>query len=311
MKKVHDLIILGSGPAGWTAALYAARAGLKPLVITGSSIGGQLMTTTNVDNWPGQFNDLLGPDLMSKMQEHAVHFGAEVIIDEVMETNFLSSPFSLKGNKDYYAKSVIICTGANAKYLDLPSEQQFLGKGVSGCATCDGFFYRNEEVAVVGGGASAVEEALYLSSIAKKVHMIHRKESFKAESIMIDKLYEKVKQEKIALHLNATVQEILGDEKGVHSVEILQNDKKKVILVNGVFIAIGHTPNTKIFIPQISLNEQNYIVTGTVEHYKTQTNIAGIFAAGDVQDDRYRQAITSAGTGCQAALDAIAFLQQK
>lgn len=309
MNKINDVIILGSGPAGWTAALYAARAGLNPLVITGMAKGGQLMTTTEVDNWPGDPHGLLGPALMDRMEEHAVRFGTQVVFDEIVSVDFSKRPFTLMGEKQYLANAVILCTGANAKYLGLPSEQEYLGRGVSGCATCDGFFYKDQEVAVIGGGNTAIEEAIYLSNIASKVHLIHRREKFKAEKIMIDKLYEKVEQEKIQLHLNSTTQEIIGNDMGVNGVKI--DTLPAPIPLHGVFIAIGHKPNTDILKSQLKTNEYGYLVTGDNKSMKTQTSIEGVFAAGDVQDDIYRQAITSAGTGCQAALDAIRFLESK
>lgn len=303
MNKIQEVIILGSGPAGWTAALYAARAGLKPIVITGMAKGGQLMTTTEVDNWPGDSHGLMGPELMDRMEKHAVMFGTEVIFDEITSVDFSQQPFVLKGEKEYYCKSLIICTGANAKYLGIDSESEFMGRGVSGCATCDGFFYKGQEVAVVGGGNTAVEEALYLTNIATKVHLIHRREKFKAEKIMIDKLMQKVDEGKIFLHLNSITQEILGNDSGVTSVRLNTGD----IDVQGVFIAIGHKPNTDIFLNKLVINEYGYIQTKY--DMATQTSVKGIFAAGDVQDDIYRQAITSAGTGCQAALDALRYLE--
>lgn len=308
MNKVRDIIILGSGPAGWTAALYAARAGLNPLVITGVSRGGQLMTTTEVDNWPGDAHGLLGPALMQRMEEHAIKFGTEVIVDEITSVDFTQKPFTLRsGEREYKALSVIICTGASAKYLELPSEREFFGRGVSGCATCDGFFYKGQEVAVVGGGNTALEEAIYLSGIASKVHLIHRRERFKAEKIMIDKLNKRVEEGSIVLHLNSVTQSIVGDKSGVTGIKI--SSLIDPIALQGVFIAIGHKPNTDMFKGQLDMNDYGYLVTGKNLASKTQTNIEGVFAAGDVQDDIYRQAITSAGTGCQAALDAIRYLE--
>lgn len=307
-NETRDLIILGSGPAGWTAALYAARAGLKPLVITGLNKGGQLMTTTEVDNWPGDPHDLLGPTLMQRMEEHAIKFGTEVIFDEIHSVDFSNPKLTLTGSSSYQTKSLIICTGASAKYLGIPSEEKFLGKGVSGCATCDGFFYKEQQVAVIGGGNTAIEEALYLSNIASKVHLIHRRNKFKAEKIMIDRLYKKVEEGKIVLHLESNTEEILGDKSGVIAIKI--DTKDSPILLKGVFVAIGHKPNTDIFKGQLDMNDYGYLLTGQDSLFKTQTNIPGIFAAGDVQDDIYRQAITSAGTGCQAALDSIKFLEQ-
>lgn len=312
-EKIHDLIILGSGPAGWTAALYASRAGIKPLLITGLAKGGQLMTTTDVDNWPGDPEGVLGSALMERMEAHAIKFGTQTVLDEITEVNLSQKPFYLKGDKEYFCKSLIIATGAKAKYLGLESEQKYMGLGVSGCATCDGFFYRNQEVAVIGGGNTAVEEALYLSNICSKVHLIHRKHKFKAEQIMIDKLYEKVNEGKIILHMNCVTEEILGNEQGVNGIRIHgTNDSTTTeISLQGVFVAIGHQPSTELFINQLQMNEHGYLKTNLehAKHNKTQTSMEGVFAAGDVQDDVYRQAITSAGTGCQAALDAVRYLE--
>jgi thioredoxin-disulfide reductase len=304
-----QLIILGSGPAGWTAALYAARAGLNPIVITGLEKGGQLMTTTEVDNWPGDPHGLQGPQLMERMEEHAIKFGTRVIFDHIHSVDFSNKPFVLKGdNGDYHADSLIISTGASAKYLGLPSEEAFKGKGVSGCATCDGFFYRNQDVAVIGGGNTAVEEALYLSNIADKVYLIHRRNTFKAEKIMIDKLMQRVTEGKIILKLNSQTHEIIGDAAGVNGIIIKTEDTLDTIPVHGVFVAIGHSPNTSIFKDYLTMDDYGYLYTNKLSAYQTQTNIEGIFAAGDVADNIYRQAITSAGSGCQAALDAALFL---
>jgi thioredoxin-disulfide reductase len=305
-----QLIILGSGPAGWTAALYAARAGLNPIVITGLEKGGQLMTTTEVDNWPGDPHGLQGPQLMERMEEHAIKFGTRVIFDHIHSVDFSNKPFVLKGdNGDYHADSLIISTGASAKYLGLPSEEAFKGKGVSGCATCDGFFYRNQDVAVIGGGNTAVEEALYLSNIADKVYLIHRRNTFKAEKIMIDKLMQRVTEGKIILKLNSQTHEIIGDAAGVNGIIIKTEDTLDTIPVHGVFVAIGHSPNTSIFKDYLTMDDYGYLYTNKLSAYQTQTNIEGIFAAGDVADNIYRQAITSAGSGCQAALDAARFLE--
>lgn len=314
MTRELDLVIIGSGPAGWTSAMYAARAGLKPVVITGFSVGGQLTTTTDVENWPADVDGVQGPELMVRFQNHAEKFGTEVINDEITSVDFSKRPykiFSATGN-EYICKTIIICTGANAKYLGIPSEQKYMGKGVSGCATCDGFFYKNQEVAVVGGGNTAVEEALYLSNIASKVHLIHRRNEFKAEKIMINRLLQKVEEGKIVLHTDSITDEILGDKSGVNSIRIKHKDTEKLTTINlqGVFIAIGHSPNTEIFKQYITLDQGGFIITKTNPHKITETNLPGIFAAGDVQDSIYRQAITSAASGCQAALDAQRFLEE-
>lgn len=310
-KEKHHLVILGSGPAGWTAAIYAARAGLKPVVISGFSKGGQLMTTTDVENWPGE-KAVEGPELISNLESHAVHFGTQIIEDHIDRVDFSKRPFKLFSHEaEYECDSVIICTGANAKYLGLESEQEFFGRGVSGCATCDGFFYRNDEVAVVGGGNTAVEEAIYLSNIASKVHLVHRRDTFKAEKIMIDRLQRRVEQGLVELHLDNEVNEVKGDESGVTSLEIKNTKTGDLtdIPLRGVFIAIGHSPNTLVFKGQLELDVSGYIVTKKASNHVTQTSVRGVFAAGDVQDSRYRQAITSAGAGCQAALDAIEYLE--
>lgn len=312
-KMIHEkLIILGSGPAGWTAALYASRAGINPLVITGLEKGGQLMTTTDVDNWPGSTDGILGPMLMQNLEDHAIKFGTRVEYDTVTHVDLSQKPFILKtdNNKTFTTDSLIISTGASAKYLGLPSEAMFLGRGVSGCATCDGFFYRGEEVAVIGGGNTAVEEALYLSNIASRVYLIHRRETFKSEKILIDNIYEKVKEGKIELVLNSQLHEVLGDETGVNSIEIKnKNGEIREISLKGVFIAIGHKPNTDIFKHQLKMDDYGFLETHKNAHFYTQTSIEGVFAAGDVQDSIYRQAITSAGSGCQAALDAVRYLE--
>ena len=304
-----ELIILGSGPAGYTASIYAARANLNPILITGLEVGGQLTTTTEVENWPGDINDLQGPELMDRMKMHAEKYNVKIINDYVKEVNFKDKPFKLLGEKDtYQASAVIIATGASAKYLGLESEQKFLGRGVSACATCDGFFYRDQEVVVVGGGNTAVEEALYLSNICSKVHLVHRRDEFRAEKILQDRLFRKVKEGKVNLLLNSTLKEVVGDQV-VEKVILENNDGNQFDLkVDGVFIAIGHKPNTDIFQGQLSM-ENGYIVTKTgFDNGATSTSVPGIFAAGDVADYSYRQAITSAGFGCMAALDAEVYL---
>lgn len=305
------LLILGSGPAGYTAAVYAARANLNPVLITGMAQGGQLMTTTEVDNWPADPDGVQGPELMSRFEKHAARFNTEIVFDHIHTTHLTEKPIRLVGDAgEYTCDALIISTGATAKYLGLPSEEAFMGRGVSACATCDGFFYRNQEVAVVGGGNTAVEEALYLANIASKVTLIHRREKFKAEKIMIDKVMEKVAAGKIVLELNAQLDEVLGDKTGVTGLRVknVNDGSSKDIAVKGVFIAIGHKPNTDIFQGQLEM-EDGYIVTKGGRHGNaTATNIAGVFAAGDVQDHIYRQACTSAGTGCMAALDAERYL---
>lgn len=307
------VLILGSGPAGYTAAVYAARANLQPLLITGMAQGGQLMTTTEVDNWPADAEGVQGPDLMQRFQAHAERFKTHMVFDHIHTVDLAKRPFTLTGDSGTYTcDALIIATGATAKYLGLPSEEAFMGKGVSACATCDGFFYRDQDVCVVGGGNTAVEEALYLSNIARKVVLIHRRDSFRAEPIMVDKLMEKVQAGKIELKLFATVDEVLGDAKGVNAVRIksTQDGSTEEVPVQGCFIAIGHAPNTDIFKGQLEM-ENNYLVTqGGHQGFATQTSVPGVFAAGDVQDHVYRQAITSAGTGCMAALDAQRFLEE-
>ncbi len=307
----HRLLILGSGPAGYTAAVYAARANLKPVLITGIAQGGQLMTTTEVDNWPADVNGVQGPELMQRFQQHAERFNTQIVFDQIHTTKLQQKPFTLIGDAGTYTcDALIICTGASAQYLGLPSEEAFMGKGVSGCATCDGFFYRNKPVAVVGGGNTAVEEALYLANIASHVTLIHRRDTFRAEKIMIDHLMDKVKEGKITLQLHQTLDEVLGDNSGVTGARLknVQMGATQDIKVDGVFIAIGHKPNTEIFVGQLEM-ENGYLVTqGGRNGNATQTSIAGVFAAGDVQDHIYRQACTSAATGCMAALDADKFL---
>jgi thioredoxin-disulfide reductase len=305
------LIILGSGPAGYTAAVYAARAGLKPTLITGMAQGGQLMTTTEVDNWPADVNGVQGPELMQRFQGHAERFGTNMIFDHINQVDLQHRPFTLTGDMgSYTCDALIIATGASAKYLGLPSEETFAGRGVSACATCDGFFYKDQDVAVVGGGNTAIEEALYLANIARTVIVIHRRESFRAEKILIDKLLERVKEGKIILKLNATVDEILGDDSGVNAVRInYVENESELLAVTGIFIAIGHQPNTQIFKGQLIMDDTGYLITkGGNEGNVSATNIPGVFAAGDVKDHVYRQAITSAASGCQAALDADHYL---
>ena len=305
------LIILGSGPAGYTSAIYAARANLKPVLITGIQQGGQLMTTTDVDNWPADSNGVLGPDLMLRFEEHAKRFNTEIIFDQINSVDFKNKPLKLFGDNDTYtADSVIISTGASAKYLGLDSESKFMGKGVSACATCDGFFYKNQDVAVVGGGNTAIEEALYLSNIANHVTLIHRRDQFRAEAIEMEKIYKRVQEGKITLKTFKVLDEVLGDESGVTGLKLIDtvNGNVEEIKVSGVFIAIGHKPNTDIFAGQLEM-ENGYIITNNGRNGNfTATSIPGIFAAGDVQDHIYRQAITSAGTGCMAALDAERYL---
>jgi|TARA_B100001540_G_scaffold205800_1_gene181245 thioredoxin-disulfide reductase len=305
----QQLIILGSGPAGYTAAVYAARANLKPLLITGLEVGGQLTTTTEVENWPGDFEDLQGPDLMVRMQKHAEKYQVDIRNDYIKKVDLSNQPLLLHGEKESYeTKSLIIATGASAKYLGLDSEKAFLGKGVSACATCDGFFYKDQEVAVVGGGNTALEEALYLSNICSKVHLIHRRDEFRGEKILQDRVHKKVSEGKISLILNSTLKEVLGDG-AVSAINILNNDGTESNLsVEGVFIAIGHTPNTDIFKDKLDMKD-GYIITKTGFNLgSTSTSVKGVFAAGDVADYNYRQAITSAGFGCMAALDAEHYL---
>jgi len=307
------VLILGSGPAGYTAAIYAARANLNPVLVTGIAQGGQLMTTTEVDNWPADVHGVQGPELMQRFLEHAERFNTKLVFDHVNEVDLRERPFKLKGDSgSYTCDTLIIATGASAKYLGLPSEQAFMGKGVSGCATCDGFFYRGDTVCVVGGGNTAVEEALYLSNIAEKVHLVHRRDKFRAEAIMVDKVMAKVAAGKIELHLWHTLDEVLGDDTGVTGVRLksTQGAGSQDLALKGCFIAIGHQPNTDIFKGQLEMKD-GYIVTRTgLEGMATMTSVPGVFAAGDVQDHIYRQAITSAGTGCMAALDAQRFLEQ-
>jgi thioredoxin reductase (NADPH) len=311
-SRHQKLVILGSGPAGWTAAVYAARANLNPVVITGLQQGGQLMTTTEVDNWPGDAHGLMGPDLMARMQAHAERFETEVIFDHIHTADVSQRPFKLIGDSaEYTCDALIIATGATAKYLGIPTEEAFKGRGVSACATCDGFFYRGQEVAVIGGGNTAVEEALYLSNIATKVTLVHRREKFRAEAILVDRLMAKVAEGKIELKLNHTLEEVTGDQGGVTGLTLASttSGEQTKITVHGLFVAIGHKPNTGIFEGQLEMHN-GYIKTKTgLEGMATATTAPGVFAAGDVQDHIYRQAITSAGTGCMAALDAQRYLE--
>ncbi|QBM29788.1 thioredoxin-disulfide reductase [Hydrogenophaga pseudoflava] len=311
--KHTKVLILGSGPAGYTAAVYAARANLAPVLVTGIAQGGQLMTTTEVDNWPADVHGVQGPDLMQRFLEHAERFKTEIVFDHINAVDLSKRPFVLTGDSGQYScDTLIIATGASARYLGLPSEETFMGKGVSACATCDGFFYRGQEVAVVGGGNTAVEEALYLSNIASKVTLVHRRDSFRAEAIMIDKLMDKVKEGKIELKLHSVLDEVLGDASGVTGVRLknVKDGSTQDVAVKGCFIAIGHSPNTGIFQGQLAMKD-GYLVTQSGNNgMATMTSVPGVFAAGDVQDHVYRQAITSAGTGCMAALDAQRFLEQ-
>ena len=309
----HPLVILGSGPAGYTAAVYAARANLKPVMITGLEVGGQLMTTTEVDNWPGDVHGLMGPDLMTRMQQHAERFDTQMIYDHIHTVDVTKKPFTMIGDQGTYScDALIICTGASAKYLGIESEQLFRGKGVSACATCDGFFYKGQEVAVIGGGNSAVEEALYLSNIASKVTVVHRRDKFKGEKILHDKLFKRQAEGKVEIIWNSSLDEVLGDATGVTGMRVknVQDGSTRQIDLKGVFIAIGHSPNTGIFEGQLEMAGGYIKVKSGSEGDATMTSVPGVFAAGDVQDHVYRQAITSAGTGCQAALDAERYLDK-
>ena len=309
--KHTRLLILGSGPAGWTAAVYAARANLKPVVVTGMAMGGQLMTTTEVDNWPGDAHGLMGPDLMARMQAHAERFDTEVVFDQIHTADLSQRPFRLKGDSgDYTADALIIATGATAKYLGIPSEETFKGRGVSACATCDGFFYKDQDVAVIGGGNTAVEEALYLSNIARKVYLVHRRDTLRAEKIMQDKLFAKIAAGKIEAVWHHTVDEVLGNDAGVTGMRVksVQDGSTREIPVHGFFVAIGHSPNTSLFDGQLAMKNGYLSIQTGLDGNATQTSVAGVFAAGDVADQVYRQAITSAGFGCMAALDAEKFL---
>ncbi len=312
--KHAKVLILGSGPAGYTAAVYAARANLKPMLITGIAQGGQLMTTTDVDNWPADADGVQGPELMARFQKHAERFNTDIVFDHINRVDLNRRPFLLVGDSGQYTcDALIVATGASAKYLGLASEQAFMGRGVSGCATCDGFFYRDQDVCVVGGGNTAVEEALYLSNIARKVHLIHRRDKFRAEAIMVDKLMAKVAAGKMQLHLWHTLDEVLGDASGVTGVRLAstQGGAPVNLDVKGCFVAIGHQPNTDIFKGQLEMNDGYIISRSGLAGLATMTSVPGVFAAGDVQDHVYRQAITSAGTGCMAALDAQRFLEQE
>ncbi len=307
------VLILGSGPAGYTAAVYAARANLQPMLITGMAQGGQLMTTTEVDNWPADVNGVQGPELMQRFLEHAERFKTQIVFDHISKVDFTQRPFTLTGDSGTYTcDALIIATGASAKYLGLPSEQSFMGRGVSGCATCDGFFYRDQEVCVIGGGNTAVEEALYLSNIASKVTLVHRRDKFKAEPILVDKLNEKAAEGKIELKVHNTLDEVLGDNTGVTGIRLKSTltGETEDISLKGCFIAIGHHPNTDIFEGQLEMKGGYILTKSGLQGFATMTSVPGVFAAGDVQDNIYRQAITSAGTGCMAALDAQRFLEQ-
>ncbi|MFL0799565.1 MAG: thioredoxin-disulfide reductase [Agarilytica sp.] len=310
--KHHKLIILGSGPAGYTAAIYAARANLNPVVITGMQQGGQLTTTTEVENWPGGNSELQGPDLMVQMQQHAERFETEIIFDHINEVDFSKKPFSLVGNETYTCDALIIATGASAQYIGLPSEEAFMGRGVSACATCDGFFYRDQKVIVVGGGNTAVEEALYLSNICKEVVLVHRRDSLRSEKILQDRLFEKEKNGNVTIMWNNTLEEVLGDDSGVNGARLKSttDGSTQDVDVSGVFVAIGHKPNTDIFKGQVDMDNGYIVIKSGIEGGATSTNVPGIFAAGDVADHVYRQAVTSAGAGCMAALDAEKFLDQ-
>ncbi len=313
-KEHHELIILGSGPAGYTAALYASRAALKPILITGIEVGGQMTTTTDVDNWPGDNEGVQGPELMERMKAHAEKFGTKLIYDHINSVDFSNKPFNLSGDNGSYAcDAIIIATGASAKYLGLKSENDFKGKGVSACATCDGFFYKGQPVAVVGGGNTAVEEALYLSNIASEVFVIHRRNEFRAEKILSNRLLEKAKKGNVTIHWDSELNEVLGDSNGVTGINIKNVNDSSLLDINlqGVFIAIGHTPNTKIFDNQLKMDNGYIITNGTGNKFSTGTSVEGVFAAGDVSDPIYRQAITSAGAGCMAALDVERYLSEK
>ena len=305
----NKLIILGSGPAGYAASIYAARAGLNPVIIAGAEPGGQLTTTTEVENWPGDSDDLQGPDLMERMKKHAEKFGVEIVNDHISSVNLEQSPFLLNGTNTYEADTLIIATGASAKYLGIPSEEEFLGKGVSACATCDGFFYKDQEVAVIGGGNTAAEEALYLANICSKVHLVHRRDELRAEKILQDRIFKKADEEIIEIHWNSELDEVLGDASGVTGIKLKNKDRSmSSIDLHGVFIAIGHNPNTEIFNGQLEMKDGYIIINSGLDGSVTQTSVPGVFAAGDVADKIYRQAITSAGFGCMAALDAEKFL---
>tara|TARA_B100000029_G_scaffold511626_1_gene606184 strand:- start:4217 stop:5152 length:936 start_codon:yes stop_codon:yes gene_type:complete len=306
----RSLIILGSGPAGYAASIYAARAGLKPLLITGSEEGGQLTTTTEVENWPGDYQDLQGPDLMQRMKDHALKFDVEIVNDHIDKADLSKNRKLLYGSNEWSCDALIIATGASAKYLGLESEQTFLGKGVSACATCDGFFYKDQEVMVVGGGNTAAEEALYLSRICSKVHLIHRRDKLRAEKILQDRIFAAENEGKIQIHWNSNLKEVIGDDSGVTSAKISINDKEDDLNVNGIFIAIGHEPNTNIFKNQLKMEDGYILIKSGLDGSVTSTSMPGVFAAGDVSDQVYRQAVTSAGFGCMAALDAEKYLAE-
>ena len=307
----NKLIILGSGPAGYAASIYAARAGLNPVIIAGAEPGGQLTTTTEVENWPGDSDDLQGPDLMERMKKHAEKFGVQIINDHISKVDINNSPFLLNGTNSYEADALIIATGASARYLGLPSEEQFLGRGVSACATCDGFFYKDQEVAVIGGGNTAVEEALYLANICSKVHLVHRRDELRAEKILQDRIFKKVEEGLVKIHWDCQLDEVLGDATGVTGIKLKNNDESITSLnLHGVFIAIGHNPNTEIFKGQLEMKDGYIEIKSGLDGSVTQTSMPGVFAAGDVADKVYRQAITSAGFGCMAALDAEKFLSE-
>ena len=307
MTDTKNLIILGSGPAGYSAGIYAARAGLNPLLITGLEVGGQLTTTTEVENWPGDAHGLMGPDLMDRMKKHAETFGVEIVNDHIEQVDFSFKPMTLTGNNEYSCNSLIIATGASALYLGLESEQKYLGRGVSACATCDGFFYKDKEVCVIGGGNTAAEEALYLSNICSKVHLIHRRDKLRAEQILQDRIFEKEAEEKIEVHWNSQLKEVLGDDNLVTGILL---DSGKEINLEGVFIAIGHKPNTDIFESKLEMKNGYIIINSGLDGNATQTSMDGVFASGDVADSVYRQAVTSAGSGCMAALDAQKYLEE-
>ena len=307
MTDTKNLIILGSGPAGYSAGIYAARAGLNPILITGLEVGGQLTTTTEVENWPGDAHGLMGPDLMDRMKKHAETFGVEIVNDHIEQVDFSFKPMTLIGNNEYSCNSLIIATGASALYLGLESEQKYLGRGVSACATCDGFFYKDKEVCVIGGGNTAAEEALYLSNICSKVHLIHRRDKLRAEQILQDRIFEKEAEEKIEVHWNSQLKEVLGDDNLVTGILL---DSGKEINLEGVFIAIGHKPNTDIFESKLEMKNGYIIINSGLDGNATQTSMDGVFASGDVADSVYRQAVTSAGSGCMAALDAQKYLEE-
>ncbi|MGR6980931.1 thioredoxin-disulfide reductase [Testudinibacter sp. P27/CKL/0425] len=312
--KHCKLLILGSGPAGYTAAVYAARANLNPVLVTGMQQGGQLTTTTEIENWPGDYGDTTGPELMQRMLQHAEKFNTEIVFDHINKVDLSQRPFKLSGDvQEFTCDALIIATGASAKYLGLESEESYKGRGVSACATCDGFFYRNKPVAVIGGGNTAVEEALYLANVASEVHLVHRRDQFRSEKILLDRLMKRVEEGKIILHTKRTLQEVLGDDMGVTAIRLQDTESAQTeeVKLDGVFVAIGHSPNTALFEGQLALNNGYIVVKSGLEGNATATSVEGVFAAGDVMDHNYRQAITSAGTGCMAALDAERFLDSE